>query len=188
MRLLATFLEKISTGPLVIVSTAIFVLFIVTILPGQKAKMDAYAGDVGTIDLSFFPLPDQVYNMAEAYGEDGRHKYIVTRVSLDIVWPLAYAFFMISVITFFMRHVHGSDSRLVHFNLSAVAVLVFDFIENGLAVIIMSAYPDRFDWIVYIMATATATKWIMMGIAGLAVLYGIIALPIALIKRRLLSS
>ena len=188
MRLLTTFLEKISTGPLVIVSTAIFVLFIVTILPGQKAKMDAYAGDVGTIDLSFFPLPDQVYNMAEAYGEDGRHKYIVTRVSLDIVWPLAYAFFMISVITFFMRHVHGSDSRLVHFNLSAVAVLVFDFIENGLAVIIMSAYPDRFDWIVYIMATATATKWIMMGIAGLAVLYGIIALPIALIKRRLLSS
>ena len=188
MRLLATFLEKISTGPLVIVSTAIFVLFIVTILPDQKAKMGVYAGDVGTIDLSFFPLPDQVYNMAEAYGEDGRHKYIVTRVSLDIVWPLAYAFFMISVITFFMRHVHGSDSRLVHFNLSAVAVLVFDFIENGLAVIVMSAYPDRFDWIVYIMATATATKWIMMGIAGLAVLYGIIALPIALIKRRLLSS
>ena len=188
MRLLATFLGKLSTGPLVIVSTAIFVVFIVTILPDQKAKMGVYAGDVGTIDLSFFPLPDQVYNMAEAYGEDGRHKYIVTRVSLDIVWPLAYAFFMISVITFFMRHVHGRDSRLVHFNLSAVAVLVFDFIENGLAVIVMSAYPDRFDWIVYIMATATATKWTMMGIAGFAMLYGIIALPIALIKRRLLSS
>jgi len=94
---------------------------------------------------------------------------------------------MVSVITFFMRCVHGSDSRLVHFNLSAVAVLVFDFIENGLAVIVMSAYPERFDWIVYTMATATATKWIMMGLAGLAMVYGIIALPIALIKRRLFS-
>jgi len=145
--------------------------------------MDDYAGDVGTIDLSFFPLPDQVYNMAEVYGEDGRHEYIVTRVSLDIVWPLAYTFFVVSVITFCFRHVHGSDSRLVHFNLSALSVLVFDFIENGLAAIVMSAYPDRLDGIVYIMATATATKWIMMGIASLAMLYGIIALPIALIKR-----
>jgi hypothetical protein len=169
---------------LVIVFTAIFILFIAAILPGQKAKMDTYAGDAGIIDLSFFPSPDQVYNIAEVYGEDGRRKYIATRVSLDIVWPLAYTFFMVSVITFFLRRVHGSDSRLVHFNLSAVAVLVLDFIENGLAVIVMSAYPDRFDGIVYIMATATATKWIMMGIASLAMLYGIVALPIVLIKRR----
>lgn len=184
MRLLSKFLEKISTGPLVLVFTAIFVFFIAAILPGQKAKMDTYAGDVGIIDLSFFPLPDQVYNIAKAYGEDGRQKYIKTRVSLDIIWPLAYTFFIASVITFFLRRVHGSDSRLVNLNLSAVAVLVFDFIENGLAVIVMSAYPDRLDGIIYIMATATATKWIMMGIASLAMLYGIVALPISIIKRR----
>jgi hypothetical protein len=146
--------------------------------------MDTYAGDVGTIDLSFSPLPDQVYHMAEAYGEDGRRKYIITRVSLDIAWPLAYTFFMVSVITFCLRRIHGSDSRLVHFNLAAVAVLVFDFIENGLAAIVMSAYPTRLDWLVYIMATVTATKWIMMGIVGLLMLYGLIALPITLIKKR----
>ncbi len=184
MHFLVKFLEKISTGPLAIVSTVIFVLFITTILPGQKAKMDTYAGEVGTIDLSFFPLPDQVYTMAEAYGEDGRHKYIITRASLDIVWPLAYAFFMVSVITFCVRHIHGSDSKLVHFNLAAVAVLLFDFAENGLAAVVMAAYPDRFDWLVYIMATVTATKWIMMAVASLALFYGIIALPIILIKRR----
>jgi len=183
MRHLAKFLEKISTGPLVVVFSAIFVIFIAAILPGQKAKMNTYAGEVGSIDLSFFPLPDQVYNIAKAYGEEGRQKYITTRVSLDIVWPLAYTFFMASVITFFLRRVHGSDSRLVNLNLSAVAVLVFDFIENGLAVIVMSAYPDRLDGIVYIMATATAAKWIMMGVAGLTMLYGIVALPVLLIKR-----
>jgi len=184
MRYLAQFLKRLSTGPMVVVATIIFVVFITSILPGEKAKMDTYAGEVGTIDLSFFPLPDQVYAMAEAYGEDGRHKYIVSRVSLDIVWPLAYTFFMVSLITFCLVRVHGSDSRWVNLNLSVVAVLLLDFIENGLAAFVMAAYPDRFDGIVYIMAAITATKWIMMGVTGLVMLYGIIALPVALIKNR----
>ncbi len=181
---LAQFLKKISTGPMVVAATIIFAVFITSILPGQKAKMDTYAGEVGTIDLSFFPLPDQVYAMAEAYGEDGRNKYIVSRVSLDIAWPLAYTFFMVSLITFCLVRVHGSDSRWVNLNLSVVAVLLLDFIENGLAAFVMAAYPDRFDGIVYLMATITATKWIMMGVTGLVILYGITALPVALIKNR----
>ena len=181
---LAQFLKRLSTGPMVVVATITFIVFITSILPGQKAKMDTYAGEVGTIDLSFFPLPDQVYAMAEAYGEDGRHKYIVSRVSLDIAWPLAYTFFMVSLITFCLVRVHGSDSRWVNLNLSVVAVLLLDFIENGLAAFVMAAYPDRFDGIVYLMATITATKWIMMGVTGLVILYGIIALPVALIKNR----
>ena len=122
--------------------------------------------------------------MAEAYGEEGRHQYIVTRFTLDLVWPLAYTFFMVSVITFCMRRVHGSDSRMVYLNLTAVAVLVFDFIENGIAAFVMSAYPDRFYGIAYVMATATTLKWTMMGVAGFAMLYGIIALPFTRIKRR----
>ena len=184
MRRLAQFFKRLSTGPLVVVATVIFIVFITSILPGQKAKMDSYAGEVGTIDLSFFPLPGQVYAMAEAYGEDGRHHYIVSRVSLDIAWPLAYTFFMVSLITFCLVRVHGSESRWVHLNLAAVAVLVLDFIENGLAAVVMSAYPDRLDGIVYIMATITATKWIMMGITGGVLLYGIIALPVGLTKNR----
>ena len=182
--LLSKFLVKLSTGPLVIIATVIFVLFVSSILPGQKAEMDTYAGEVGTIDLSFFPLPDRVYEMAEAYGKEGRYQYIMTRFTLDIVWPLAYTFFMVSVITFCMKQVHGIDSRLVYLNLSAIAVLVLDFIENGLGAFVMSAYPDRFDGLAYVMATATAIKWTMMGVAGLAMLYGIIALPFTLIKRR----
>jgi hypothetical protein len=91
---------------------------------------------------------------------------------------------MVSLITFCLVRVHGSDSRWVNLNLTAVAVLALDFIENGLAAVVMSGYPERLDGIVYIMATTTATKWIMMGITGGVMLYGIVALPVALIKKR----
>jgi hypothetical protein len=168
----------------VILSILIFTLFIVVILPAQKAKTKEYAGDAGSVDLSFFPKPDQVYQMAEAYGEDGREQYIKSRYTFDVIWPLAYTFFMVALITFCMKKIFGDGSKWIYLNLVAVGPILFDFIENGFAMAVMSAYPDRMDGTVYVMATATMIKWTVMGIAQAIMFCGIVALPIVLIVRR----
>jgi hypothetical protein len=187
MRGFYKFLEKISSGPLVIVSVLIFALFIAVILPGQKAKTGEYAGDAGSVDTSFFPKPDQVYTIAEAYGEHGREQYIKARYTFDVIWPLAYTFFMVALITFCTKKIFGAGSKWIHLNLIAIGPIVFDFIENGFAMAVMSAYPDRMDGVVYVMATATMIKWVIMGVAQTIMFCGIIALPIVLIVRRVKS-
>ncbi len=178
------FLEKISSGPLVIVSIFIFALCIAVILPAQQAKTKEYAGDAGSVDTSFFPQPDQVYEIAEAYGEEGRAKYIKARYTFDVIWPLAYTFFMVALITFCAKKIFGDGSKWIHLNLVAIGPIVFDFIENGFAMVVMSAYPEHMDGAAYVMGTATMIKWVIMGVAQTIMFCGIIALPIVLIVRR----
>jgi hypothetical protein len=183
-RSFSLFLIKLSSTPLVIVSAIIFLTFILWFLPDQKEKSEVYAKGVGSVDLSFFSPPDRVYKMAETYGEKGRQEYIRARVTFDVVWPLSYTLFILSLTTFCLTRIHGSDSKLVHLNLFIIATLLLDFMENGLAVLVMGSFPQRLDGIVYLMSTCTAAKWTFMGIASGVWTYGLIALPIVLIKRR----
>ncbi len=187
-RSIEKFMDRISTGPLVILSIIIYVVFIAYLLPAQKAVTQTYMGDAGSIDMSFFLSPDKVYSMAEAYGEEGRSKYITARYTFDVIWPLAYTFFMITFITFCMKRVHGNESNLVHLNFAGIVPMIFDYIENGFAIAVMSAYPERMDAAVCVMAAMTALKWTAMGIANIILVYGLIALPVVLIRRRLASS
>lgn len=184
MRGFNTFLEKISSGPLVIVSLLVFILFLAVILPAQKAKTEAYAGDAGSVDRSFFPQPAEVYKMAEAYGEEGRAAYIKARYTFDVIWPLAYTFFMVAVITFAMKKIFGTGSRWIHLNLLPVGGMLFDLVENTFAIVVMASHPERMDVVVYVMATATAIKWSLIYIGFTVLFCAIVALPIVLIVRR----
>ncbi len=187
LQFMTAIMDKTSKGSLVILSIAIFALFLIVILPAQKKKVESYAGEAGSIDMSFFLSPEKVYSIAEAYGEDGRRQYIRARVTFDVVWPLAYTFFMVSLITFCLKRVVGEDSKWMGLNLVAIAPIIFDFIENGMAVTIMSAYPDRMDTAARIMAAATAVKWITMSLAFLILTVALLVLPVVLIRSKISS-
>jgi hypothetical protein len=91
MNAINTFLNKISTIPVLLIAGVVFVMFIVFFLPRMKAATEMYSRDVGSVGLSFFPHPDRVYEMAEAYGEEGRRAYIKVWLTIDIMWPLVYS-------------------------------------------------------------------------------------------------
>ncbi len=183
-RSIANFLERLSTGRMVILSLVIYIVFMVYFLPAQAAKAKTYTGDAGSIDLSFFPSVDEAYAIAEAYGEEGRSQYIVDRVTFDLAWPLAYTFFTVALITFCLKRIHGNDSKLKHLNLLAVAGMLFDFLENGFAIGVMSAYPERLDAMVWGTSVFNLLKWVTIGASNLVMLYGILALPVVLLIRR----
>ena len=73
---LSNWIYRISRGWLAVVSLVIFLLFSTLVLPSQAAKASTISEQVGSPDMSFFYTPNALYEMAEAYGEQGRTEYI----------------------------------------------------------------------------------------------------------------
>jgi len=178
-------LNKISNIPVLLALGMLFVVFIVYFLPRMKADTGVYSRDAGSVGLSFFPLPDRVYEMAEAYGEEGRRAYIRAWLTVDLLWPLVYSGFFLVCIHRLLGYAHGvRGSRLCA---AALVPLALDWIENILAVIIMANYPVRMDALAWGMAVATCLKWTAMGAVCCLFAYGLVALPVCFVCRRMVS-
>mgnify|MGYP007130597623 CR=1 FL=1 len=82
-----------------LLASILFSLFILSVLHGQSYKAEETYEDVRTPDLSFFYTTEDLYQMAEALGEEGRQSYVRSRFTFDLVWPLVYAFFLVTGIS-----------------------------------------------------------------------------------------
>ena len=175
-------LGRLSTIPALIITFVLFVSFIAGVLPRQKAAVEIYTRDAGSPGLSFFPKPDTVYEMAKAYGPEGRRAYIKALLVYDFAWPLVYSFFYLVFIHFTLGYAHGRKAA----RLSSVALLpgLLDWTENILSIVILSAYPERMDAAAWVMAVTTCLKWITMGAASCLFVYGIAAALVRYICRK----
>ena len=177
------FLNKISNIPVLLIACILFVTFIVYFLPRMKADTEVYSRGVGSVGLSFFPQPDRVYEMAEAYGEEGRRAYIKVWLTIDIMWPLVYSVLFLVSINLSLGYAHGEKgSRLCA---AALLPLVLDWFENIMAVIIMSNYPLRMETLAWGMAVTTCLKWISMWGVCCLFSYGLVALPVCFVYRKM---
>ncbi len=113
----------------------------------QKAATAHYSEEAGSVGLSFFPMPDTVYEWAEAYGPEGRQAFIKTWLTYDFFWPLSFTTLFLIFIGITMRYVHGPKSS--HLCALALVTLAMDYLENILAIIIMSWYPARLEMVAW---------------------------------------
>ena len=166
-------LGRLSTIPALIITFVLFVSFIAVVLPRQKEVVEIYTREAGSPGLSFFPKPETVYEMAKAYGTEGRSAYIRALLIYDFAWPFVYSFFYLVVINLALRYAHGEKAA----RLSSVALLpgLLDWAENILSIVILSAYPERMDGAAWVMAVTTCLKWITMGAASCLFVYGLAA-------------
>jgi hypothetical protein len=183
MRAFYSFLNRISTIPVFIIAAIVFVCFIVYFLPMQKAATAQYSEDAGSVGLSFFPMPDTAYEWAEAYGPEGRRAFIKTWLTYDFFWPLSFTTLFLVFIGITMRYVHGAKAaRLCGL---ALVTLVMDYLENILAIIIMSWYPTRLEVVAWGLAGVNALKWVSMGAVSVLFFYGLVALPVCFVYRKI---
>ena len=171
---------RLATIPALIIAFALFVSFIAFVLPRQKAAVEIYTREAGSPGLRFFPTPDTVYAMAEAYGPQGRSAYIKTLLVYDFAWALVYSFFYLVFIHRTLRYAHGEKAA----RLSAAALVpgLLDWAENILSIGILSAYPERMDGAAWVMAVTTCLKWITMGAASCLFVYGLVAAAVRCIR------
>jgi hypothetical protein len=124
--------------------------------------------------MSFFLTVKEFYEIAESYGENGRIAYVWARFTFDLVWPIVYALFLASGISWLYSRSFSTDSIVRRVNLVLVIGMVLDYIENITASIVMLRYPARTPIVDMVVVVVTPLKWVFVGGSFLVLLLELI--------------
>jgi hypothetical protein len=160
----------ISSGRLAICALVIFLLFTAIVLPSQATQSGETSGEVRVPDLSFYYSADKLYEMAESYGSEGRAEYVRSRFTFDLIWPLVYAFFMVTSISWLTQKLFSSGSRIQFANLIPIFGADLDYLENVSTSIVMNRFPELTPYLANLAGLVTALKWTFVGGASLLIL------------------
>lgn len=163
MKKLSDWLRRLSVDWVALSSLVIFVLFTALVLPRQAANGRPDNGEVGSPDLSFYYTANELYEMAEAYGEDGRRTYIRARFSFDLIWPFVYSSFLCIGISWVNRRAFEAAELWQFGNLVPLAGGLCDLLENTATSLVMLRYPRETDVIDVLAAVFTTVKWTLVG-------------------------
>lgn len=177
-------LFKISNGWVTLAGLIIFVLFSVLILPAQSSQAEKVGGEIGSPDMSFFYSSQNLFDMAEVYGEQGRTDYIRARLTFDLIWPLVYGFFLITAISWLIKHANFSNTYFGLLNLVPVFGVLFDYFENITTSWVMFRFPQPALLPAMLAPFLTATKWILVGSSFGILILGVIIVTWDAIRSR----
>jgi len=147
----------VSRGWVVLVALVIFAAFLVFVLPRQPRH------PAGSPDTSFLYSADELYAWAEAYGPDGRHAYVEARYTFDLAWPVVYAFFLTTSLSWLTWRGFAPGSIAQRANLVPLLGMLFDLLENLSTAVVMQRYPQLTPAAAGIAPGFTALKWILVG-------------------------
>jgi hypothetical protein len=174
MKKLSKWLHKVSTGWVTGAAVIIFFVFMATVLPQQAAKAEETSRGADSPDTSFYYSAGDLYKMAENYGKDGRKAYIQARFSFDIVFPLVYAAFLGTSISWITQRGFPKHSQWQLANLAPVFGMGFDFLENISTSMVMARFPAQTPVAGWLAPIFTLVKWVFVYGSFVLLLIGII--------------
>ncbi len=163
MSRLSRWLYRISRGWVVLLAIVVFFVFTPLVLPQQAARFEAAAGSGPSPDQSFFYSAGDLYRMADAFGPAGRSAYVRARWTFDVIWPLVYAFFLATTISWLAKRAFPEQSRWRLLNLVPVAGLLLDYAENVCTSLVIGRYPAQTPVFDFLATVFTPLKWVFVG-------------------------
>ncbi|MGN7416144.1 hypothetical protein [Paenibacillus sp. SAF-068] len=167
----------------VVAAMIVFVCFIAFILPWQAVKSEEATGGGQSPDSSFLYTANDLYQMAEQYGEAGRSAYIQARFTFDLIWPVAYLLLLVVLLSVLYR-VLPVKSRWRGVNLIPVAGWAMDMFENIGASLIMYRYPERTPVLAELTPIFTLLKWCLIYASFAALVPGVLITLLYYIRKR----
>jgi len=172
---LSSWLIKISKGWLVLISLVIFLLFVVLVLPQQTEQIDNQNRGAGSPDTSLWYSAEDLYSMAEAYGQAGRDAFVHSHLTFDVAWPLVYTLFLVTSLSWLSVRAFPLGSLFRMVNLVPLCAALFDFLENISTSLIMLRYPASTPLIDSLAAVFTLIKWILVSASIFLLLIALVA-------------
>jgi hypothetical protein len=182
---ISNWLQRISTGWVTLLALLIFLVFTAAVLPGQSAAAEAIAQGAGSPDLSLTYSREDLYTMAEQYGESGRSAYIRARWTFDLVFPLVYTAFLATAISWLFRRALSESSPWQMANLAPLLGMVFDFLENSAASLVLARYPQQTPVVDALAPAFTFIKWVFVGGSFFLLCLGLLLLAWRWLRERL---
>jgi hypothetical protein len=179
-KIIANIVNK-TNAIIVLLSLIIFMSFIIFILPQEAAKSEAF-GLMESIDTSFIYTADDLYRIAESYGEEGRAFYIRQRFTFDLIWPIAYTqFILIASAYFYKKTKLLKASNLLYVSLIAAG---FDYLENIMTSTVLYRYPQTTPIIADMAGIMTLLKWSTLSLAFMILILLIVIATFTQLKQR----
>lgn len=166
---LSNFFYRISTGWLVLAALVVILLFMIFALPGQSNGEVQFAV---VPDLSIYYSARSLYRMAETYGEEGRAAYIYARFTFDLVWPIVYGLFLITIISWIYGRILSVEGMWKNLNLVPFLGMLSDYLENISTSIVLWRFPAVTPVISSLAGIFTLSKWILIGISFVLLILG----------------
>ncbi len=131
-------------------------VFLLIIMPNDLAYFKSLT-EMGILDTKLFYHPDQVRIIGVAYGSEGRETYILSKLTLDLIFPIIYSLFFTLSFMFFS---HGKPRR---YEIACVlAAFMADMVENASLALYFWQFDRDITIICWIASASTLVKWIMI--------------------------
>ena len=176
-------LHEVSSTWVTLAALVVLLLFVALVLPREAARSELETGGAGVPDLSFTYSADDLYRMAEAYGAQGRRAYVRARFTFDLVWPLVYAAFLTTALSWLYGRAFAAGSRWRMANLVPWLGALLDYLENVSTSLVIGRYPLRTSVVAHMAPLFTTAKWVSVGGSGALLVVGVVAYVLHLRQR-----
>ncbi len=153
-------IHRLATSRTTLAALAIFVLFALLVLPAMSGQGEGGQG-TAVPDLTLGYSASTLYQIADDLGETGRAAYIRGHFTFDMAWPLAYAFFLVTAISWLARRGFDAESLWQRANLLPLAAALFDLLENTSTSLVMARYPAATPVAAELAGGFTLVKWLL---------------------------
>ena len=157
-------LIRLANGRTLLILFLLFILTTSVIFPLMSSLIEDPAGELEKIDTKLYYGPAELYEIMDAYGDQGRRVYAHSHLTADVLFPLVYASFFGLLIAYIFQRAFPQDSWVQQLNLVPFVLLIFDLIENVSVVILLLAYPTQMGGLARVTGTVTSVKWMLAGI------------------------
>jgi hypothetical protein len=175
METLYRLLNRISNWKTLLVLMAAYVVFPAYILKNAETTINELTGKpIGPIDLTFGFNPERTLQMVADYGDTARAYYARGEMTMDVIYPIIYAFLFGVILTLLFRNKPYRPFKYI--NVLPFWMMLFDFFENTFIVLLLYRYPEQSLVLATCCEIFKLLKWLTLLPIVLAVLYGLIKL------------
>jgi hypothetical protein len=162
MRKLLSFMQRVSTGKvvLVLIIPAVIVYFIMLLY--TIPQVAAYAPGMNLLDLSPMGYSfEYAIELLDNLGSDGRELYLHEQLPLDFIYPGLFAVSCSLLLSWLFLKSQNVNSKLFYFCYIPVAAGLFDYFENIFIVRILTSYPNVSDTSISLASSMTIVKSVL---------------------------
>ena len=173
---LSDFFWNIADWKTFLLGFILYMIFGGYIMPQGVRMFQEVSGksDVQVMDLQFCYSPEKARSIIGDYGHEGRTLAVKFGLIADTVYPMAYTFYFIIILTWILKGLSAYGVRYKHVHLFPLLILLIDYCENINLANLFRTYPNFSDMQVYIASFFTSLKWSLVGVLAVLILCALI--------------
>ena len=159
------------------VLTVAFVLFFVS------ADLKAPAGTPGIIQLELAFTEGNFSSIINQWSEAGTLQVQERNLWIDLLFPVAYAVFLSSLLAFLTVRPDGEPSPgLMLLLIQPFIAGLLDWVENISLLLLLRDTSNLSESLIFLASTVASFKWILILVSALAIIYHILRKVVALAR------